>query len=144
MKIVQLSVFLENRIGHLSHICQTLAEAGINILALTLADTSEFGILRLIVRQWEKAKEALERANCTVNAIEVMAIEVPDRPGGMEHILQVAEKAELGIEYMYAFTLKRDENAILIIRFGDLDRAAEVFGDADVHVVGAKEFYDRQ
>lgn len=142
MRIKQLSVFLENRIGHLSHICQTLAKAEINILALTLADTSDFGILRLIVRQWEEAKEALERAHCTVNAVEVMAIEVPDRPGGMEHILQVAEKAELGIDYMYAFTLKRHENAILIIRFTDLERAAAVLVDADIKVVPAADFYE--
>lgn len=142
MRIVQLSVFLENRIGHLSHICRTLAEAQVNLLALTLADTSDFGILRLIVRQWEKAKEALEHANCTVNTVEVMAIEVSDRPGGMEHVLQVAEEAGLGIEYMYAFTLKRNENAILIIRFANLERAAKVLVDAGVNVISAADFYE--
>ena len=141
MRIVQLSVFMENRVGHLSQVCQTLADCDINILALALADTSEFGILRLIVHRWEKAKAALEQANCTVNTVEVMALEVPDRPGGMEHILQVAEKAKLGIDYMYAFTLKRNENAVLIIRFSDLECAVAVFRDADVHVIDATEFY---
>ncbi len=141
MRIKQLSVFLENRIGHLGHICQTLAEAQINLLALTLADTSDYGILRLIVRQWEKAKEVLERAHCTVNIVEVMAIEVPDRPGGMEHILRLAEKAGLGIDYMYAFTLKPNENAMIIIRFTDLERAAEILVDADIKVVSAADFY---
>jgi len=140
MKITQLSVFLENRLGHLSHICQTLADANINILTLTLADTSDYGILRLIVREWEKAKNVLEKANCTVNTVEVMAIEVPDQPGGIEHILQLAENAGLGIEYMYAFAPKRDKNAIIIIRFSDLQKAAEVFRNANIKVLLAEEF----
>ena len=141
MKIKQLSVFLENRLGHLSHICQTLAEAEINILTLTLADTSEYGILRLIVREWEKAKNVLEKANCTVNVVEVMAVEVPDRPGGIDPILQLAENTGLGIEYMYAFSQNRGQNAVIIIRFSDLERAAEVFRDANIKVLLAEEFY---
>lgn len=141
MKIKQLSVFLENRLGHLSHICQTLADADINILALTLADTSDYGILRLIVREWEKAKNVLEEANCTVNIAEVMAIEVPDRPGGIKHILQLAEDAGLSIEYMYAFALKNNENAIIIIRFSDLQHATEVFRNANINVLLVDDFY---
>ena len=141
MKIMQLSVFLENRLGHLSHICKTLADAKINILTLTLADTSDYGILRLIVREWEKAKSVLEKANCIVNAVEVMAVEVPDQPGGIEPLLQLAENAGLGIEYMYAFAPKHSENAIIIIRFSDLQHAAEVFRDANINVLLVDDFY---
>lgn len=141
MKITQLSIFLENRLGHLSHICQALADAEINILTLTLADTNDYGILRLIIRDWKKAKAVLEKANCTVNTVEVMAIEVPDRPGGIGHLLQWAEKAGLGIEYMYAFAPKRDQNAIIIIRFSDLQEALEALRGANIKVLSADEFY---
>lgn len=141
MRIKQLSVFLENRVGHLNHICKTLADAGIDISTLTLADTSDFGILRLIVREWEKAKTVLEESNCLVNTVDVMAIEVPDKPGGIEPILKLAEDANLSIEYMYAFAQKHDKNAFIVIRFSDLERAVEVFKDSDINVLLADDFY---
>jgi len=141
MKIMQLSVFLENRLGHLSQICKTLADAEINILTLTLADTSDYGILRLIVREWQKAKSVLEEENCTVNVVEVMVVEVPDKPGGIEPVLQLAENSGLSIEYMYAFASKRGENAIIIIRFTDLTKAEEVFRQANINVLAADNLY---
>src|SRR5512135_1384483 len=107
MKLHQLSLFLENKPGRLTHPCRALAKAGINILTLSLADTRQFGILRLLVRDWQKAKTVLEQAGCVVNITEVVAIEVADRPGGLEQILEVIEKGKLNVEYMYAFTEKR-------------------------------------
>jgi len=141
MIIKQLSVFLENRPGHLSHVCDVLAKCGINIETMTLADTREFGILRLIVRDWKAAKEALEAAGCAVNVTDVLAIEVADEPGGLERVLKVAEANGLSVEYMYAFANKRAANAVIVIRFDDLARAGDVLQKAGVGVLSAVDFY---
>jgi hypothetical protein len=141
MKIKQLSVFLENRPGHLSRVCEVLAEAGINIVTMTLADTREFGILRLIVREWQRAKEALEAAGFAVNTTDVMAIEVADEPGGLEKILKAAEAGGLSVEYMYAFACKQKKNALIVIRFDDIERASAALKEAGIGVLSAAEFY---
>jgi hypothetical protein len=141
MKIKQLSVFMENKPGHLRQVCADLAEAGINIVTLSLADTSEFGILRLIIREWEKARAVLQEAGHTVNATDVMAIEVQDRPGGMQSVLAIAETAGVGIDYMYAFTIKEADKALLVIRFDDLERAAAALSTAGVPVLEPNSFY---
>ena len=98
MKLTQLSLFLENEPAHLKVPCKILADAGVNILTLSLADTQQFGILRLIVNDWEKAKRALEDAGCVVNTTEVVALEVPDRAGGLSGLLEVIEDHELDME----------------------------------------------
>jgi hypothetical protein len=141
MKIKQLSVFLENRPGHLSRVCEVLAEAGINIVTMTLADTREFGILRLIVREWQRAKEALETAGFAVNITDVMAIEVADEPGGLEKILKASEASGLSVEYMYAFACKQKKNALIVIRFDDIERASAALKEAGIGVLSAAEFY---
>ena len=141
MKLKQLSVFLENRPGHLSRVCEVLAEAGINIVTMTLADTREFGILRLIVREWQRAKEALETAGFAVNTTDVMAIEVADEPGGLEKILKAAEAGGLSVEYMYAFACKQKKNALIVIRFDDIERASAALKEAGIGVLSAAEFY---
>jgi hypothetical protein len=142
MKTKQLSVFLENRPGQLSIPCRALAEAGINILTLSLADTQQFGILRLIVKDWERAAKVLQNAGCVVNVTEVIAIEVPDKPGGMATTLEVIEKANLNIEYMYAFTFRRGDRAVVVFRFDEPDKAIEVLQANDINVVGSVELYD--
>lgn len=141
MKIRQISVFLENRPGHLSHVCRVLSDAGINIVTLTVADTSEFGILRLIVREWEQAKHVLEAAGFAVNLTDVAAIEVADQPGGLGTILGIADAGGLSIEYMYAFACGAKNKALLVIRFDDAERAAGVMADAGIGILPAKEFY---
>jgi hypothetical protein len=141
MKLKQLSVFLENRPGHLSRVCEVLAEAGINIVTMTLADTREFGILRLIVREWQRAKEVLEAAGFAVNITDVMAIEVADEPGGLEKILKAAEAGGLSVEYMYAFACKQKKNALIVIRFDDIERASATLKAAGIGVLSAAEFY---
>ena len=141
MKLKQLSVFLENRPGHLSRVCEVLAEAGINIVTMTLADTREFGILRLIVREWQKAKEVLEAAGFAVNITDVMAIEVADEPGGLEKILKAAEAGGLSVEYMYAFACKPQKNALIVIRFDNIERACSVISAAGIRILAASEFY---
>ena len=141
MKIHQLSLFLENKPGQLTDPCRLLAEAGINIQTLTLADTEEFGILRLIVSDWEKGSRLLQGAGYVVNVTEVVAAEVPDRPGGLAELLGVFEKTDTNIEYMYAFTFGRGDTAVLIFRFDNPDAALEQLQSAGINVVGSAEVY---
>jgi hypothetical protein len=141
MKLQQLSLFLENRPGRLGAPLEAIAAEGINILTLSLADTAQFGILRLIVRDWERAKRTLEQAGWVVNLTEVVAVDVEDRPGGLAGALRVMEDAGLNIEYMYAFSLRRGDKAILIFRFEDPDRAVEELMAAGLHVVDGEELF---
>lgn len=141
MKLNQLSVFLENRPGRLGAPLEAIAAEGINIRTLSLADTAQFGILRLIVREWEQARRVLESAGWVVNLTEVVAVDVPDRPGGLAETLRVLEGAGLNIEYMYAFSLRRGEKAILIFRFEDPDRAVAVLQQAGIQVVDGEELF---
>ncbi len=143
MKIHQLSMFLENKPGRLSEACRALANANINILTLSLADTQQFGILRLIVRDWEKAKKVLEDMGCVVNIIEVVATEVEDRPGGLAEVLDVIEEADINIEYMYAFTFRKEDKAVLVFRFDNPDAAIIALQAKKVNVIGSVELYER-
>lgn len=144
MFIHQLSLFLENKPGRLSESCHALANAGINILTLSLADTQQFGILRLIVQDWEKAKKVLEETGVVVKVTEVVATEVPDHPGGLAKILEVIEGAHLNIEYMYAFTFRKQDKAVLVFRFNEPAKAVEVLKSKDVNVIGSVELYERE
>ena len=135
----QLSIFLENKPGRLSHPCKALAAAGINILTLNLADTETFGILRLIVREWEQAKAILEKTGCVVNVSDVLAIEIPDQPGGLQSLLDLFEPNAINIDYMYAFTLKRGGNALLIMRIQDPDRAIAILEASGINVLQSVE-----
>jgi hypothetical protein len=124
MKIRQLSLFLENKPGALGRPIKVLAKARLNILTLSLADTQQFGILRLILEDWEKAKKLLEKEGCVVKVTEMIVLEVADKPGGLSEILAVAEKSGVNVEYMYGFTLAREGKGLLAFRFDDPDRAA--------------------
>ncbi|HDP35604.1 MAG TPA: ACT domain-containing protein [Candidatus Hydrogenedentes bacterium] len=141
MKIHQLSMFLENKPGHLGELCRILANADINILTLSLADTQQFGILRLIVRDWQQAKAVLEKAGVVVNVTEVVATEVEDRPGGFVRILDIIEAAGINIEYMYAFTFRSGDKATLVFRFDNPDAAIETLTTGGVNVIGDVELY---
>jgi hypothetical protein len=143
MKIKQLSVFLENKPGQLSAPVRALAEAKMDIVTLCLADTQQFGILRLIVREWEKAKDVLERAGCVVNVADVLAIEVTDQPGGLASLLEVTDREGINIEYMYAFTFGRDDKAILILRFEDADNALHKLQRSGVNVLAGSHLHQR-
>jgi hypothetical protein len=143
MKITQLSVFLENKPGRLSVPCKTLAAAGLNILTLSLADTRQFGILRLVIQDWKKAKQVLEKAGLVVNVTEVIAIEVDDRPGGLAHVLEVIESADMNLEYMYAFTFGSQDKAALVFRFEDPDSAIKLLTSKGVNVVDSVDLFDR-
>ena len=130
MKVKQIAIFLENKSGRLADISHTLAENAINIRALSLADTADFGILRLVVNDTTKAQQVLKENGFTVGITEVLAVEVPDKPGALDCILQVVRDAGLNVEYMYAFTKKSGESGMLLFRFDNQDAAVAVFQKA--------------
>lgn len=137
MKITQLSTFIENRPGRLHAACEALSASGVNIHTLSLADTSEFGILRLIVADVAAGKAALEKAGYVAKLTDVVAVEVPDDAGGLTNILAKADQAGLGIEYMYAFSTAVGQRAIVIIRFTDPDRAVTELQQRGVNLIEA-------
>ena len=144
MKLHQLSLFLENKPGRLKRPCQILADAGIDILTLSLADTQQFGILRLIVKDWARAKTVLESSGCIVNVTEVLAIDVENRPGGLLAVLDIIDQAGLAIEYMYAFAEgPRARKATMVFRFEEPDAALQTLADRGVNVVGSTELVAR-
>jgi len=126
MKIQQLSIFAENKPGHLAGPCRLLADHGVDIRALSLADTQRFGILRLIVSDTAKATKLLETAGHVVKTTEVLAVEVSDEPGGLARVLSELEGSPVNIEYMYAFPFGHQGKAVLIFRFGDPDAAITI------------------
>jgi hypothetical protein len=142
MRIPQLSLFIENKPGHLIAPCRLLAEAGINIVTLSLADTKQFGILRLIVREWQRAKEVLEAAGQVVAVTEVLAVEVLDKPGGLIELLGVFEQAGLNVEYMYAFTARLGNRAVLVFRFDDVDAAITALTRSGINPVSPITLYE--
>jgi len=123
MKLKQLSLFIENKPGALSHPCKVLADAGFSIRSLSLADTSMFGVLRLIIEDWMNAKSLLESKGFSVNVTDVVAVEVDDTPGMLAGILQIFDAQCINVEYMYAFPRTLSEKATLIFRFDDPDAA---------------------
>ena len=141
MKVHQISVFLENKPGQLTERCRMLARAGINIRTLSVADAEQFGILRMIVSDWEKAIELMKQAGCVVNVTEVLAVEVPDRPGGLAAILDIFENSGINIEYMYSFAFGRQDKAVLIFRFDKPDEAIERLQAAGINVVDSVDIY---
>jgi len=142
MKISQLSIFLENQPGHLASPCAVLADAGINILTLTLADTQRFGILRLILKEWEQAKKILAEKGFVVKVTEVVAIKVDDRPGGLRQLLDIVEASGVNIEYMYAFTVRTGGNAVMVFRLDDADKGIAALLAAGVNLLSAAELYE--
>lgn len=133
MKIRQISVFLENRPGRLASLCRTIADAGVNLSTLMLSETGEFGLMRFLTPEPDKAKAVIEKAGYAVTVSEVLAIQVPDKPGGLASILNVLETHKISVEYMYAFVC-RQGRAIMIMRFDDLDRAIDALQKSNVHI----------
>jgi hypothetical protein len=141
MKMEQISVFIENKSGRLAEITRILGEAGINIRALSLADTSDFGILRLIVNDRERAKTLLKENNFTVSKTEVVAVEVPDRPGGLHQILKKLDSEAINVEYMYAFVERSGENAVIIFRFDETEKAIKMLVASGFTVLEGEKLY---
>jgi hypothetical protein len=141
MRVEQISVFLENKAGRLAEVTRVLAEAGSNIRALSLADTSDFGILRLIVDDNERAKVALKDGGFTVGKTDVVAVEVEDKPGGLNRILDILSTNGVNVEYMYAFVQHSGKEAVIIFRFDDIDTAIRVLQENSVKVLEGSTVY---
>lgn len=143
MKINQLSLFLENKPGKLTEATRVLAKANINIRTVSLADTREYGILRLIIQDWAQAKKALEDAGFVVNVAEVVAIEVEDRPGGLAAIMDILESARVNIEYIYSFAFRAGDKVLLVFRFDDADAAIACLQARGVKVMDSADLFAR-
>jgi len=144
MKIRQLSLFLENRPGQLLVPCRLLGEAGIDILTMSLADTQQFGILRLVVKEADRARALLEAAGMVVNLTEVLAVDVPDRPGGLAEVLAAFDRAGVSVEYMYPFaTRERGKSATLLFRLEEPDRAVKALQEKGVRLASSEELFAR-
>jgi len=143
MKVKQLSLFLENKPGSLSRPVKLLAKARLNILTLSIADTQQFGILRFVVRDWEKGKKLLEKAGFVVKVSDLVAIEVANEPGGLANILLALERARLNVEYMYGFTLRAEGKGVLAFRFDDPDGAIASLLDAGINPIRRVDLFNR-
>jgi hypothetical protein len=133
----QISVFLENETGGLADVVDVLARSAIDIRALSLADETDFGILRLIVNDTDRASSALKDAGFTVRKTPVVAVQIPDRPGGLAVTLNALRGID--VEYMYAFVRKSGEHALVVFRFEDVDRAVETLRKAGAKILEAED-----
>ncbi|MFA5515307.1 MAG: ACT domain-containing protein [Desulfuromonadales bacterium] len=138
MKVEQISIFIENKSGRLADVTQVIGDAGVNIRALSLADTSDFGILRLIVDKTDLARTILKEHGFTVSKTEVVAVEVPDRSLGLHGILKVLDGAKVNVEYMYAFVERCGENAVIIFRFDNTENALRVLIEKGINVLSGE------
>lgn len=141
MKIKQLSIFLQNRMGSLSKPLEVLSNADVNIRAMCMADTSEFGILRLVVDDPEKGKSALEENNFLVKITEIIGVEMDDTPGGLTSVLKVIKDNGIDLEYLYAFTHDKAGKAILLLHADDIDKLISILNDNEIAIVPSKEVY---
>ncbi|AVX21396.1 MULTISPECIES: ACT domain-containing protein [Carboxydocella] len=142
MKIKQISLFLENKAGRLVRVTEILAQHQINIRALSLADTSDFGILRLIVNDPETAYQVLKAAGFAVSITEVLAVEIDDTPGGLNAALTALQDAGLNIEYVYAFVEKATDKAVVVFRVEEPERAIQVLTEAGINTLRGEEVYN--
>lgn len=139
MKIKQLSVFLENKKGRLFEVCRLLGADDVNIRALTIAETENFGVLRIVVDKAEQAAKLLGDNNFTANITDVVAVEVDDKPGGLASVLEVLAESDVNIEYMYGFVEKFSDSALLVFRFEDIELATDILTRNKIKVVSEKE-----
>ena len=142
MAIKQVSVFVENKPGTLVSITDAIGAAGVDIRAMSIADTQDFGILRLIVSDNEKTKQAVQSIGCIVSITEVVAVAVSDRPGALNDVMHVLSENGVNIEYMYAFLTSRGHNAYVVLRVADNDRAAEILASKGVKLVSEDDIAD--
>lgn len=142
MTTKQLSVFVENKPGRLAEITKILEEINVDIRALSIADTTHFGILRLIVNDPDAAEKALKDAGFTVSLTRVIAIEVRDEPGGLSRVLRHLTEADITVEYMYAFITKKEKSAYVIIRVEDNQKAVLVLEEHQISVICGSDLYN--
>jgi len=141
VRVQQISIFLENKKGRLAKVTEVLGENDINIRALSIADTTDFGILRLIVNKPQLAYQVLKEAGFTVSTTDVIAVEVTDQPGGLSSILCHLDKVGINIEYLYAFVTQTTTAALIVFRVEQVDEAIKVLQENGVRIVPGDEVY---
>ena len=139
--IKQLSLFVENTPGSISKVSRVLSENNLSISTLSLADTSEFGILRLLIKESDAAAKALTGAGFVVKTADVMALTVPNRSGGLSEIFDILDRHDLSVEYMYAFTAGTVDKAIIVFRFEDPELALKEISGEPVELISAGELF---
>ncbi len=139
MLIKQISVFIENKSGRLAQITKQFGEKGVNILALSIADTTDFGILRLIVSNPEVAEETVREFGLTAKTTDVIGISIPHIPGGLATALSVLSDNGISIEYMYAFATRSEDNAMVILKVSDNSSAAKVLTDSGIKILSKED-----
>lgn len=144
MQIKQLSLFIENQPGTLAKVSQVLKENNLDIRTLSLADTSEFGILRLLIKDHDRARAVLEKAGFVVKITDVLAITIPNKVGGLADVLNIIGRHHLSIEYMYAFTFSHGDRAVLVFRFNDTQFALNELKDEPIEMLRADDLYTEQ
>ena len=142
MTVEQISVFVANRSGQLGDVTRVLEKADINIRALSLSDTTDFGVLRLMADNTEKAREALSGAGFTVGTTHVVAVDVADTPGGLGRVLEVLSEHGINVEYLYAYTQRESTRATIIFRFDRTEEAVNVLLSRGFRVLGPKDIAD--
>lgn len=142
MQVEQISVFLENKAGRLFEVTAIMAKAGINIRALSLADTSDFGVLRMIVSDYKKAEEILKRNGFAVGINKVVAAAINDQPGGLHQVLEIMQAAGINVEYMYAFVRQSKENAVMIFRLDQIEKGIAILLEKGVRVIDGDKLYN--
>ncbi|MEA5000500.1 MAG: ACT domain-containing protein [Endomicrobiaceae bacterium] len=138
MKINQISIFIENTKGRLAEVCNLLGDKGINIRALTIAESPEFGILRVVLDKPQEAKEILKEHGFIAISTEIVAVEVSDTPGGLAKALQILAQNNIDVEYMYGFVEKATDKALMVFKFVNTDKAIEVLQKNNISVVDKK------
>lgn len=138
MKINQISIFIENTKGRLAEVCSVLGENNINIRALTIAESPEFGILRVVLDKPEEAKEILKKNGFIATSADIVAVEVSDDPGGLAKALKVLADNNINVQYMYGFVEKATEKALMVFKFENIDKAIDVLKSKGINVVDKK------
>ena len=142
MLIKQISIFIENKMGRMAEITKIIGDADIDIRALSMADTSDFGILRLIVNKPDLAVEKLKEAGLTVSLTDVIAVGIDDKPGMFAGVVSTMADAGINIEYMYAFITREHNRAYVILRVEAAEKALQILSDTGIYIVTASEIYD--
>ena len=142
MKVVQIAVFIENTPGRVAEVCSLLGDGGINLRALSMGDSTDFGVLRMIVNNPEGAKQLLKKNGFTAIEAEVVVVEIPDRPGGVAGVLNLLATQGINVEYMYMLVTASRGSAYVAFRFTDNDKAIKVLLENNVRILKGEEVYN--
>ena len=140
--IKQISVFVENKKGRLAKITDVLGHAGIDLVALSIADTTNFGIMRCIVNDADKALDVLKQNGFTANTTDVIVLEVIDKPGGLADVLRILDNADISVEYLYSFVRTPNENALILFRVENIDKAVTVLKESGVKLLETQDVFN--